>query len=143
MIYYTELIKNNKKDNVEFGPNLDGKPLINTAKGLLEELGKTILPGSTFGKQDKPQLLHCLPQNIVELVDATLNMTLAISNDSGNDDEGKFTDLLRVIKDLMQKEKCNVYIIESEVRFLLNIDQDFHPFHPFFTLIVTYCQFSL
>ena len=143
MIYYTELIKNNRKDNVEFGPNLDGKPLINTAKGLLEELGKTILPGSTFGKQDKPQLLHCLPQNIVELVDATLNMTLAISNDSGNDDEGKFTDLLRVIKDLMQKEKCNVYIIESEVRFLLNIDQDFHPFSPLFTLIVTYCQFSL
>lgn len=139
MIYYTELIKNNMKDNVEFGPNLDGKPLINTAKGLLEELGKTILPGSTFGKQDKPQLLHCLPQNIVELVDATLNMTLAISNDSGNDDEGKFTDLLRVIKDLMQKEKCNVYIIESEVRFLLNIDQDFHPFsspfHPYRDLL--------
>ena len=139
MIYYTELIKNNRKDNVEFGPNLDGKPLINTAKGLLEELGKTILPGSTFGKQDKPQLLHCLPQNIVELVDATLNMTLAISNDSGNDDEGKFTDLLRVIKDLMQKEKCNVYIIESEVRFLLNIDQDFHPFsspfHPYRDLL--------
>lgn len=124
MIYYTELIKNNKKDNVGFGPNLDGKPLINTAKALLEKLGEAILPGSTFGKQDKPQLLHCLPQNIVELVDATLNM-IDPNKDSGKDEEGKFTALLNVIKELMQKEKCNVYIIKSEVRSLLNIDQDF------------------
>ena len=125
MIYYTELIKNNKKDDVKFGADLvNGEPLINTAKALLEELGEALLPGSNFGKQDKPQLLHCLPQNIVELVDATLDM-IDPNKDSSKDDEGKFTALLNVIKELMQKEKCNVYIIKSEVRSLLNIDRDF------------------
>lgn len=118
MLYYTELIKNNKKG--PYGPSSNGEPLINTAKAALEKLGKAVLtPSFTFGKQDKPQLLHCLPQNIVELVDATLDMI-----DSGNDGD-KFMVLLKKIKELMQQEKCNVYIIKSEVRFLLNIDQDF------------------
>ena len=126
MIYYTELIENNKKDTVKFGPILDnGDPLINTAKDLLKKLGEEILPGSPiFEKQDKPKLLHCLPQNIVELVDATLNMIDPSNNPSNdkNKQQGKFMDLLEKITDLMKKEKCNVYIIKSEVRFLSNID---------------------
>ena len=125
MIYYTELIKNNKKDTVQFGPIDGNEPLINTAKTLLEELGKAVLPGSPiFEKQDKPQLLHCLPQNIVELVDATLHM-IDPNHEPTKKTADKFKDLLKTIKDLMQKEKCNVYIIKSEVRFLLNIYQDF------------------
>ena len=127
MIYYTELIKDNKKDDVQFGPIHDGKPLINSAKGLFEALGREVLPGfKSFEKQDKPQLLHCLPQNIVELVDATLKL-IDPSHVSDNGDEGKFKELLTVIKNLMQKEKCNVYIIESKVRNLFTLTRIFNP----------------
>ena len=127
MIYYTELIENNKKDTVKFGPILDnGDPLINTAKDLLKELGEAVLPGSSFKKQDKPQLLHCLPQNIVELVDATLKL-IDPNHVSDNGDEGKFKELLTVIKNLMQKEKCNVYIIESKVRNLFTLTRILNP----------------
>ena len=120
MIYYTELIMNNQDDNGTFGPldPLDGtakwsKPFLNTAMIAVDAIAQEVLSIAGIDKPDKPQLLHCLPQNIAELVEITMAMT---DSSDGSSKTDRLTDALTSIKDLMKNEKCNVYIINSEVR---------------------------
>jgi len=122
MIYYTELIMNNQDDNGTFGPldSLDGtakwsKPFLNTAMIAVDAIAQEVLSISGIDKPDKPQLLHCLPQNIAELVEITMAMT---DSSDGKSKSDRLTNALTSIKDLMKNEKCNVYIINSEVRIL-------------------------
>ena len=124
MIYYTDLVMNNQNDSETFGPlDADGtatwsKPLLNTAVLAVEEIGKEVLSMTEIEIPDKPQLLHCLPQSIAELVEITMAMGPMADPSDGKSQTDRLTDALTSIKDLMKNEKCNVYIINSEVRTL-------------------------
>ena len=120
MIYYTELVMNNQNDET-FGPlDADGtamwsEPALNTAVSAVKEIGKGVLSMTEIEEQDKPQLLHCLPQSIAELVEITMTLVDPSDENSATD---RLTAALESITDLMKNEKCNVYIIKSEVRTL-------------------------